>query len=94
MKSSWDAYLQRQMKKPGVKRAFQQESKVLNIGISLARERKKKGLTQEQVAKKIGTSIPQVSRTERRPDHSNVQTLMRYASAMGLQLDVRLTGKH
>src|SRR5437763_11481307 len=29
MKSSWDAYLQRQMKKPGVKRAFQQETKVL-----------------------------------------------------------------
>jgi DNA-binding XRE family transcriptional regulator len=94
MKSSWDTYLQKQLKKPRVKRAFQQESRVLNIGISLARERKKKGLTQGQVAKQIGTSIPQVSRTERRPDHSNVQTLMRYAAVMGLELDLRLVEKH
>ena len=94
MKSSWDTYLQKQLKKPRLKRAFRQESRVLNIGISLAKERKKKGLTQEQVAKKIGTSIPQVSRTERLPEHSNVQTLMRYAAVMGLELDLRLVEKH
>jgi hypothetical protein len=34
-----------------------------------------------------------VSRTERRPEHSNVQTLMRYAAVMGLELDVRLIEK-
>lgn len=62
-KSSWDAYLEQQLKKPKVRRAFEEEKRVLNIGICLAKERKRKGLTQEEVAKQIGTSAPQVSRT-------------------------------
>jgi len=68
MKSSWDAYLEQQLRKPRVKEAFEEESRALNIGIALAQERKRKGLTQEEVARKIGTSAHQVSRTEHRPE--------------------------
>jgi ribosome-binding protein aMBF1 (putative translation factor) len=93
MRSSWDAYLERQLKKPEVRKAFEEEKRVLNIGIALARERKRKGLTQEEVAEQIGTSAPQVSRTERRPERTNVQTLMRYADAVGMILDMRLVAK-
>jgi ribosome-binding protein aMBF1 (putative translation factor) len=93
MKSSWDTYLEQQLKKPRVKRAFEDEKKVLNIGIALARERKRKGMTQEEVARQIGTSAPQVSRTERRPEHANVRTLARYADAVGMKLDMRLVAK-
>jgi DNA-binding XRE family transcriptional regulator len=58
-------------------------SSFLNIGVALADQRKKMGLTQEAIAKKIGSSAPQVSRTERRPEHSNIRTLVRYAAAVG-----------
>jgi len=94
MKSSWDAYLEQQLKKPKVRKTFEEERRVLNIGIALAKERKRKGLTQEAVAKQIGTSAPQVSRTERRPERTNVQTLMRYADAVGMRLDMKLIAKH
>jgi ribosome-binding protein aMBF1 (putative translation factor) len=90
---SWDAYLNQQLKNPKVKQAFEEESKALNIGIELARQRERKGLTQEDVAKKIGTSAPQVSRTERNPEHANVQSLMRCAEAVGMRLDIRLVVK-
>ena len=90
MKSSWDVYLGQQLRKPKVREAFEEEKKVLNLGVALAQERKRRGLTQEDVAKKIGTSAPQVSRTERKPEHTNVQTLMRYAEALGMTLDVKL----
>jgi ribosome-binding protein aMBF1 (putative translation factor) len=93
MKRSWDAYLRQQLKNPKVKRAFEEESTALNIGIALARERERKGLTQEDVARKMGTSAPQVSRTERSPEHVNVQTLMRCADAVGMELDIRLVAK-
>ena len=93
MKSSWDAYLEQQLKKPRVKNAFEEEKRVLNIGIALAKERKRKGLTQEEVARRIGTSAPQVSRTERRPEHTNIQTLIRYADAVGMILDMKLVAK-
>jgi HTH-type transcriptional regulator/antitoxin HipB len=93
MKRSWDAYLAQQLKKPKVRKAFEEEKRVLNIGISLAKERKRKGLTQEEVAKQIGTSAPQVSRTERKPERTTVQTLMRYADAVGMELDMKLVAK-
>jgi len=87
---SWDTYLNQQLKNPKVKRAFEEETKALNIGIELARQRERKGLTQEDVAKRIGSSAPQVSRTERNPEHANVQSLMRCAEAVGMRLDIRL----
>ena len=93
MKSSWEKYLSRQLKRPKVKEAFDPEKKVLNIGIALAQQRKRRGLTQVDVAKRIGTSAPQVSRSERMPNHTNVQTLMRYANALGMKLDVKLVAK-
>ncbi len=93
MKNSWDAYLKRQLRKPRVKKAFEVEKRVLNIGIRLARERRRKGLTQQEVARKIGTSAPQVSRTERKPEHVNMQTLMRYADAVGMTLDMKLVAR-
>jgi len=70
--------LERQLKKPHVRKAFEEEERVLNIGIALAKQRKRKGLTQEQVSRQMGTGAPQVSRTERKPKRANVQTLFHY----------------
>ncbi len=93
MKGSFDRYLERQLKKRGVRQAFDEERFMLSIGLALANERKKKGMSQQEVAKKIGTSAPQISRTERKPEHANVRTLQRYAAAVGMKLDVRLRAK-
>jgi len=93
MKTSWDAYLERQLRNPKVNKAFNEEKGALNIGIALAKERKRRGLTQEEVARRIGSSAPQVSRTEREPEHTNVRTLMRYADAVGMTLDMKLVAK-
>jgi len=60
---------------------------------TIGAERKRKGLTQEEAAREIGTGAPQVSRTEHKPEHSNVRTLMRYATAVGMTLDMKLVAK-
>ena len=93
MTTAWDDYLKEQLANPQVRRAFDEETKVLSIGLQLAHQRKLKGLTQAQVAAKIGTSTPQLSRTERRPENVNMRTLIRYAEAVGMNLDVRLVAK-
>jgi DNA-binding phage protein len=93
MTTAWDEYLKQQLKKPKVRLAFEEETKVLNIGVQLAHRRKLKGLTQAQVAERIGTSTPQLSRTERRPENVTMRTLMRYADAVGMNLDIRLVEK-
>ncbi len=49
--------LERQLKKPQVRKAFEEEERVLNIGMALAKQRKRKGLTQEQVARQMDTMV-------------------------------------
>ncbi|HJM51103.1 MAG TPA: helix-turn-helix transcriptional regulator [Alphaproteobacteria bacterium] len=59
----------------------------------LARElveaRTKAGLTQEQVAERMGTSQPTVARPESGHKPS-LKTLERYAKAVGMKVDIRL----
>jgi DNA-binding phage protein len=93
MKTAWDSYVKQELKKLEVRRAYEEETKVLSIGLELANQRKRKGMTQAEVARKIGTSAPQLSRTERRPENVNMRTLMRYAEAVGMDLDIRLVAK-
>jgi len=74
MKTAWDSYLDQQLTDQTVRRAFEDETMVLSVGLQLANQRKKQGLTQAELAKKIGTSTPQLSRTERRPENVNMRT--------------------
>jgi DNA-binding XRE family transcriptional regulator len=51
-----------------------------------------KGLTQDEIAKKIGTSKSNISRLESLNNHymPNFATLMKYAEALGMRLDIGL----
>ena len=93
MKTGWDRYVKQQLKTPAARKAYEEETKALSIGLQLANQRKRKGLTQAQVAKKIGTSTPQLSQTERRPENVNMRTLIRYAEAVGMDLDIKLVAR-
>jgi HTH-type transcriptional regulator/antitoxin HipB len=93
MKTAWDSYLDQQLTNPSIRQAYEEETQLLSIGVQLAKQRKRKGLTQAELARKIGTSTPQLSRTERRPENVNMRTLIRYAEAVGMNLDVRLVAK-
>lgn len=51
------------------------------------------GLTQDEIAKKIGTSKSNISRLESLNNHNmpNLSTLIKYAKALGMKLDVELS---
>jgi DNA-binding XRE family transcriptional regulator len=91
--TNWDAYLKRQLKNPKVRQTYDAEMKMLHLGLQLAEQRKRQGLTQSEVARRIGTSAPQLCRTERRPERANMSTLLKYADALGMGLDVKLVAK-
>ena len=93
MKTDWNNYLKKQLKDEGFRRVFEQEMKALEIGITLAKERRRRGLSQEHVAARMGTSAPQLSRTERSPERANKKTLIRYADAMDMELHLVLRPK-
>ena len=60
----------------------------------LLKARKRAGLTQEQVAKRMGTKTPAIARIESgggRKKHSpSISTLRRYAEAVGCRLKIKL----
>ena len=65
---------------------------LFNIKKQLVAARLAKGVTQEQIAQKIGTSKSNISRLESLNNTymPNLGTLMKYAEALGLRLDIGL----
>ncbi|MBK2124928.1 helix-turn-helix domain-containing protein [Fangia hongkongensis] len=59
---------------------FELINKLINI-------RKKSGLTQEQIAVKMGTTKSNVCRMEKLGTHPKVSTVDKYAKACGFKLD-------
>jgi DNA-binding XRE family transcriptional regulator len=52
----------------------------------IAQARRKAGLTQKQLADRLGVQQSQVSRIERNPDRTTVRTLTRIAAALGVDV--------
>ena len=68
------------------------EYDALSIKKQLVAARLSQGVTQEQIAQKIGTSKSNISRLESLNNTTmpNLGTLMKYAEALGLRLDIGL----
>jgi len=74
---------------------YLKEYETLESEFELARElimaRAKAGLSQKELARKMGTSQPTVARLESGHKPS-LKTLERYAEAVGMKLDIHLVG--
>lgn len=60
------------------------------IGVLLRQARESAGLTQEQIAERIGTKKSVISRIENHADNVTLTTLKLYAKAVGRGLHIRL----
>ncbi|MGV6840444.1 MAG: helix-turn-helix domain-containing protein [Planktomarina sp.] len=73
---------------------FKVEYKALDAEFTLARQlitaRTEAGLTQEQVAKRMGTRQSEVSRIEAARQNISIAKLQSYADAVGAKLDIKL----
>ena len=87
---SFDAWFRQQMKKP----AFKREYDALEEEFALAREligaRARARLTQEQVARRMGTSQSAVARMESGRKMPSTTSLQKYAKAVGHHVRIKL----
>ncbi|MEI6126948.1 MAG: helix-turn-helix transcriptional regulator [Pseudomonadota bacterium] len=60
------------------------------IGAILKMAREEAGLTQEQIAQKIGTYKTNISRLENHGDDAKFSTIQRYASALGKKIKIAI----
>jgi DNA-binding XRE family transcriptional regulator len=83
-----DTYLAAQLASPRFRHAFEQRRIIHEVALAVKGMRQAAGLTQAQLARRIGTSQPMIARIEKGLDQRTPQfdTLQRIASALGRQL--------
>src|SRR6266702_6339793 len=81
-------------KEPAVKAEFDAQAAEFALLDELLRARRRAGLTQAEVAARMGTKTPAVARLEggggSRRHSPSVATLRKYAQAVGCRLEIRL----
>ena len=89
---TFKSFRDKALKNPDVKAEYDALAPLFNIKKQLVSARLSKGVTQEQIALKIGTSKSNISRLESLNNTymPNLGTLMKYAEALGLKLDIGL----
>ena len=80
--TSFDDHLDQQYGKKGtpVREKFEQEFEAFKIGVLIQEARKKRQLTQEELALKVGTTKNYISRIENDASDIRLSTLMRIIS--------------
>lgn len=76
------------LKDPEVKAAYDELEEEFSLIGTLISMREKSGLTQNEVAHKMGTKAPNISRLESGKANPSLKTLISYAQACGFKLDL------
>jgi DNA-binding XRE family transcriptional regulator len=79
---------QKAFQNPEVKEAYDDLGAEFELISSLITMREQSGLTQDQVAEKMGTKPPNISRLESGRSNPSLKTLVSYAQACGFKLNL------
>jgi transcriptional regulator with XRE-family HTH domain len=92
MRNSLKQFKERALARPGVRREYEALSEEFELLDEILKARADAGLTQAELAERIGTTQSAVARLESAlGKHSpSLATLKRYASALGYRVQVRL----
>src|SRR5262244_2006878 len=88
------ALVRKMLKDPAVKAEYDAQAEEFALLDELLKARRRAGLTQAEVAARMGTKTPAVARLEAgggsRQHSPSVATLRKYAHAVGCRLEIRL----
>src|SRR5213082_2369346 len=88
------AFVRKLLKQPAVKAEYDAQADEFALLDELLKARRQAGLTQAEVAARMGTKTPAVARLEAgggsRRHSPSIATLRRYAEAVGCRLEIRL----
>lgn len=88
-KTNFDRYLERELQDPAFKERFERAGEAWDVAMKLAALRKEAGLSQKELAQKVGTSQQQISRLES-PTYEghSLSMLRRIAGVLGATVHV------
>jgi len=82
------------MKKPGFRREYEKLEPEFAIARSIIEARIKKNISQQKLAKKMGTGQAVISRLENANTSPSLALIKRLAEALNLKVELRLTPKN
>lgn len=96
MTSALRRFKNRALARPDVKKAYDDVADEFEFLDQVLKARAEAGLTQAEVATRIGTTQSAIARLESaEPRHSpSIATLQKYASALGYRVEIRLVKKN
>ena len=83
-------YFEQQMKDPEFAQAYDELEPEFRLAEQLIALRLKRGLTQEQLAEKVGTKQSSISRLESASSLPSLSMVRKVATALDAQLEIRL----
>lgn len=90
-RTNFDRYLERQLKDPDVAERFRKAGEAWDIALHLTTLRKNAGLSQADLAKRVGTSQQQISRLESANyEGHSLSMLRRVAEVLGARVKVQI----
>lgn len=81
-------YLEKQLKNPEFKKYYDEYGKQLEIAYQILQLRKRKKMSQAELAKKIGTKQSNIARMETGQQNFTTETLQKIASAFNCNLKI------
>lgn len=81
-------YLEKQLRDPVFRKHYDEYGKQLEIAYQILQLRKKKGISQSELAKKIGTKQTNIARLESGQQNFTVETLQKIAHALNRNLKI------
>lgn len=91
-KTSVQVFLEEQLKDREVAESFHEGLDELRLAVKIAQLRKQRGLTQAQLAAKLDTSTPVISRLENR-GNCTISTLKKVANALDAVVRIDIVSK-
>ena len=86
--TDFQEYLKEELKNPRFKKLYDHYGKQLEVAFAVHKLRKSQGLSQAQMAKKIGTTQSNVARMEAGNQNFTTDTLQKIAQALNKELKI------
>lgn len=90
-KTNFDLYVEEQLRDPEFALLLKKAERDWDLALAIAFARQDAGLSQKQLAARVGTTQQQISRLERPGYRGSLTTLERVAQALGLEVEIKLT---
>jgi transcriptional regulator with XRE-family HTH domain len=93
-KTNFDLYLEKQLQDTDFAKRFEKAGEAWDVALRLAALRKESGLSQKELAKRVGTSQQQISRLESPAyEGHSLSMLRRVVEALGASVHVEISKK-